>query len=488
MAYDSSNGVISAPVSIYDVQRSLGVSSSDLGTLCQSANINKWSKMKPVTFPYIEPDRTQAVSAYGKSLWWWKGKPEYTEVPIGLVIGNYTCTSKCVWITCCGVKYRGFSSAIDVLRAFNPIGNVYHTGDNSPLKDNYSFVPPTGGAEAPFRLVDFSNYSDQMPFCLMPDISTETGTILINPTDPNMSQVKCSIAMYAATNTGVSPLSFDDLFAEVGTSQGFTVVLGVYSGSNITSVASGISITTTASTSLYKEVTIDFSSATNNTNYVGIYCAIITVNSTSYYVPVMQSSGDRPNTYPARAPRRRCVKSWHIENVAPYYPVAFQMKVKYGSSYQWYSNPFSSMPALGGSLNRIYFKITAPKKSSGYYITTSGITLEIDGQFYDPQRGNQVQYYTLTSTDTRFVIKNTEPEAADWGTSDTVYIQPGSGTQTFYLAVYSVFQDIHSQHMTSGGTVWRVILDISDQADMYVSYGGLSTTDRLSISVNAITT
>lgn len=480
-----SNGIISAPVNQYDVQRAIGVADGDIGTLCKSMNINQWSKMKPVIFPYIEPDRTQAVSAYGKTLWWWKGKPEYTEVAAGLVIGNYTCTSKCVWITCCGVKYLGFSSAIDVLRALNPLDNAYHNGDNSPLKDNFVYVPPTGGAASPYRLVDFNNYSHAMPFCILTDISTETGTILVNPTDPNVNQVKCSISLYDATNVGVSPLSFDDLFAEVGTTQGFTVVLGVYSGSSITSVASGISITQTANTSLFKEVTIDFSSALSGTNYIGIYCARITVNGTSYYVPVMQSCGDHPNTYPAYAPKRRCFKSWHIENVATYYPVSFQMKVNYGAGFQWYSNPFTQMPPLGGSMNRIYFKIAAPKKSSGYYITTYGITLEIDGQFYDPQRGMQLQYYTLTSNDTRFVIKNTEPEAADWGSSDTVYIEPGTGTQVFYLAVYSVFQNIHAQHMTSGGTVWRMILDISEEADMYVTYGSLGS-DRLNIGVTAI--
>jgi len=479
------DGAILAPVSIHDVQQALGNSSGDLGTLCQSTTINKWSKMKPNIFPYIEPDRTQAVSAYGTMLWWWKGKPGYTEVAAGLVIGNYTCTSKCVWITCCGVKYLGFSSQIDVLRAFNPLSNAYSTGDNSPLKDNFVYVPPTGGQESPYRLVDFNYYSNKMPYCILPDFSTEKGTVLINPADPNVNHVKCGIDLYDSTNTGVSPLSFDDLFG-VGTSNGFTVVLGVYSGSSITSVASGISITQTDTSARHKEVTIDFSSAQNNTNYIGIYCARITIGSTSYYVPVMQSAGDHPNTQTIYAPKRRCFKSWHIEQVSAYYPVSFNMKVNYGTSFDWYANPFTNLPALGGGLNRIYFKVNAPQKSSGYYITTSGLTLELDGQFYDPQRGVQLQYYTLTSSDTRFVIKNTEQTVADWGSSDTVYITPGSGTQTFYIAVYSVFQDIHSQVMTQGGTVWRILLSISSETDLYVEYGGLGSSDRLNISVNAI--
>lgn len=53
MAY--SNNVITAPVSIYDVQRALGSSSRDLGTLCMSTNINKWARWKPVNVSQVVP-------------------------------------------------------------------------------------------------------------------------------------------------------------------------------------------------------------------------------------------------------------------------------------------------------------------------------------------------------------------------------------------------------------------------------------------------
>lgn len=45
MAYG--NGIITSPVSIYDVQQALGNSSPDLGTLCKASQINKWAKYKP---------------------------------------------------------------------------------------------------------------------------------------------------------------------------------------------------------------------------------------------------------------------------------------------------------------------------------------------------------------------------------------------------------------------------------------------------------
>lgn len=48
MAYDSSTGKITAPVSISDVQKCFGLSSGDLGTLIKNAKINMWAKYKPV--------------------------------------------------------------------------------------------------------------------------------------------------------------------------------------------------------------------------------------------------------------------------------------------------------------------------------------------------------------------------------------------------------------------------------------------------------
>lgn len=43
----NTNGVIAAPVSIYDVQHVLGQGSNDLATLCASTAINRWARYKP---------------------------------------------------------------------------------------------------------------------------------------------------------------------------------------------------------------------------------------------------------------------------------------------------------------------------------------------------------------------------------------------------------------------------------------------------------
>ena len=56
MAY--SNNRITAPVSIYDIQRALGSGSSDLGTLITTGAINKWARYKPERVANIIPGIT----------------------------------------------------------------------------------------------------------------------------------------------------------------------------------------------------------------------------------------------------------------------------------------------------------------------------------------------------------------------------------------------------------------------------------------------
>ena len=44
------------------VGNTIGVASKDVGTLCSSSSINKWSKHKPVIYPVI--------ATAGISYWW----------------------------------------------------------------------------------------------------------------------------------------------------------------------------------------------------------------------------------------------------------------------------------------------------------------------------------------------------------------------------------------------------------------------------------
>ena len=120
----TSNGEITAPVSIRDVQVTLGDGSNDLGALCQSTRINRWARYKPVKLAQISTiDQLDSNNQWKNTATWWKA-----------TAGN------------CGIAYNTFSS----------VANVKTAIDNQALVWNYD--PPTGGASQPFRLTDFNQY------------------------------------------------------------------------------------------------------------------------------------------------------------------------------------------------------------------------------------------------------------------------------------------------------------------------------------------
>lgn len=154
MSYNSETGIISAPVSIDDVKRALGESSNDLATLCKSENINIWSKYKPISckgefkeYPIREDSEEIVTSSYS----------------------NYTCVVRCgMNIPMDTYKnlrnnYGGEGFAIEACKNLY-IDNVY--GQTGGIHDNTTTMVsgkhfPKGGANSPYRLSDFRNYSSK---------------------------------------------------------------------------------------------------------------------------------------------------------------------------------------------------------------------------------------------------------------------------------------------------------------------------------------
>lgn len=154
MSYNSETGIISAPVSIDDVKQALGESSNDLATLCKSENINIWSKYKPISckgefkeYPIREDSDEIVTSSYNK----------------------YTCVVRCgMNIPMDTYKnlrnnYGGEGFAIKGCYNFY-MDNVY--GVVGAIHDNTSTSVsgkhfPKGGANSPYRLSDFRNYSSK---------------------------------------------------------------------------------------------------------------------------------------------------------------------------------------------------------------------------------------------------------------------------------------------------------------------------------------
>lgn len=63
------DGIITAPVSIYDVKKTIGISSNDVATLCSSTNINPMARYKPVRYntPGIAADSVFVGERFGLS-------------------------------------------------------------------------------------------------------------------------------------------------------------------------------------------------------------------------------------------------------------------------------------------------------------------------------------------------------------------------------------------------------------------------------------
>lgn len=113
MAYDSALKKITAPVSVYDVQRCLATSKNGLKDLCTHTGINKWSKKKPVILNQLFPDLTGN---------WWKAQD-----------GN------------CGLSIPSYTTILELITAIR-------TGIS------WAYNVPVGGLAAPYRLADFEGY------------------------------------------------------------------------------------------------------------------------------------------------------------------------------------------------------------------------------------------------------------------------------------------------------------------------------------------
>lgn len=154
MSYNSETGIISAPVSIDDVKRALGESSNDLATLCKSENINIWSKYKPISckgefkeYPIREDSEEIVTSSYSK----------------------FTCVVRCgmniPMDTYKNLRYNyggeGFAiEACENLYKDNVYGNNGYIHDNTSTSVSGKHFPK-GGANSPYRLSDFRNYSSK---------------------------------------------------------------------------------------------------------------------------------------------------------------------------------------------------------------------------------------------------------------------------------------------------------------------------------------
>lgn len=213
MSYNSDSGIISAPVSIDDVKQALGESSNDLATLCKSENINIWSKYKPISckgefkeYPIREDSDEIVTSSYSK----------------------YTCVVRCgMNIPMDTYKnlrnnYGGEGFAINgcynfyMDNVYGGVGGIH--GDTTTSVSGKHF--PKGGANSPYRLSDFRNYSSKATsnkfLTSLPQFQTVEVYYSLTP--------KLNCVLYKNTNVDDNTnLTMDDIITDLSLAWSFWI-------------------------------------------------------------------------------------------------------------------------------------------------------------------------------------------------------------------------------------------------------------------------
>lgn len=115
----NANGIISPPVSVYDIQGALGTGQTDVGSLCKHANINMWARFKPIYCAGVTPLKNSQRDNTGHVV---------TGYAISWGIMKPTAMS--------------WSDYIDTTTGVVKSGK-------------WLYDRPTGGAASPYRLTDF---------------------------------------------------------------------------------------------------------------------------------------------------------------------------------------------------------------------------------------------------------------------------------------------------------------------------------------------
>lgn len=137
--------MITAPITIEKVKTALGETSNDLGTLCKNANLNVWSRFKP-------------INNSGKTL---------TASPIQ-ENGSYRAKQLAPFIKLgCGMTVpiadeQSLIEAADVSShtMFEALTKIFQDPVTFFKISPYSSYVPQGGTEGPYRLSDFKNYNE----------------------------------------------------------------------------------------------------------------------------------------------------------------------------------------------------------------------------------------------------------------------------------------------------------------------------------------
>ena len=195
MSYNS--GLIQDPVSVYDVQRAISNSSTDVGTLCKDEMVRKWAKYKPIKFASVGVLTAQ-----------------------NLVSANYGIKDIPTWTRLSYASTFLFSDSRGTLSSiYWPECDI---ASGSLSLEYWAHDKPTGGSSSPYRLSDFDNYyhNAEAPIGPMPSTSIvidPTGTLRVRFTMGAQSNytLKLSDFIYPGGSLNVGNMYFGVLMKQL---------------------------------------------------------------------------------------------------------------------------------------------------------------------------------------------------------------------------------------------------------------------------------
>lgn len=137
--------MITAPITIEKVKTALGETSNDLGTLCKNANLNVWSRFKPInnSGKTLDVSPIQENGSYRA-----KQLASYVKLGCGMTVPIGDEQSL--------IEDAGTSKNT----MFETVGEIFkNNGEFFEIPVYASFIPQ-GGTDSPYRLTDFKNYDD----------------------------------------------------------------------------------------------------------------------------------------------------------------------------------------------------------------------------------------------------------------------------------------------------------------------------------------
>lgn len=226
------------------VANTLQTSTHNVGALCSHQNINKWSKYKPVIWPYTNtenlPTNMQRYQAAD-------GK--------------------------CGFKDIQWMSVQQILNHY--LGNGL---------DCWEYAKPTGGASAPYRLGDFRGYDHNAPMFLQSTFAKDD-EIRINRA---VGQPTYTFNFnYYDTGTNITLNDFSN--AHIGLDSSAKITALIYAGTNLPNTGSTLPDSIQYGSSIGSDqvsITVDFNKITSSTMACNVVFCLSFVTQSENYIPI----------------------------------------------------------------------------------------------------------------------------------------------------------------------------------------------------------